>query len=147
MILIVTGSRTFVSKLTSYNKQEWLRDMKYIWDRLSWHHSRAPISLLVEGGAKGADSLANQWAKKNNIPVDTVNAEWDTHGKAAGMIRNRKMLDKHPEAHLIGFPVGESRGTRGCISEALKRKMSVTVYEGVNVKGYDFFRSEQGKLF
>lgn len=48
---------------------------------------------VVHGGAKGADHLAGVVAEKLEFDVDVYPAEWDTHGKAAGPIRNQKMLD------------------------------------------------------
>lgn len=117
MIIIVTGSRFW-------------SDRKTIFDRLDTCHAIEPITLLVQGGAKGADSIAWDWAFDRKVPRDTVDAEWDIHGKAAGMIRNRKMLDSYPKAKVEAFPIGKSIGTRGCIREAQKRKMNIHVTEG-----------------
>lgn len=117
MIIIVTGSRVWT-------------DRKTLFHRLNTCHAVEPITLLVQGGAKGADDLAIDWAVTNWVHWETVDAEWDLHGKAAGMIRNRKMLDLYPTAKVEAFPIGKSVGNRGCIREAQKRRMPVHVTEG-----------------
>lgn len=49
------------------------------------------VSLVIEGGATGADFCGRQWAKLRGIPVHTEKADWAKHGRAAGPIRNSKM--------------------------------------------------------
>jgi hypothetical protein len=63
------------------------------------------------------------------VPRVTVEAEWHLHGKSAGPKRNRKMLMAYPNARVIGFPMGESRGTRGCMKMAEGFGMRVVEYE------------------
>lgn len=87
-------------------------------------HGTWPITLLIHGGAHGADTLAGEWARDNGIPVQVVPAEWDTHGKAAGPIRNRAMLALSPDA-VIAAPGG--RGTADMVKQA--RRAGVPVHE------------------
>lgn len=71
--------------------------------------------IIVQGGAKGADFLARAWGKMNGLPVEEYPADWNTHGKAAGAIRNQQMLDTKPVA-VIAFPGGS--GTRDMVTRA-----------------------------
>ena len=48
---------------------------------------------LVSGHAKGADLLAERFAKENDLPIHIIKPDWKTYGRAAGPIRNRQMLD------------------------------------------------------
>lgn len=48
---------------------------------------------IVHGNARGADSLARDWAVDNLIREVSFPAQWDLHGKKAGIIRNQEMLD------------------------------------------------------
>jgi predicted Rossmann-fold nucleotide-binding protein len=83
---------------------------------LEAHHARQPITLLIEGGARGVDAWAAMWARSHGIPVETFPADWNAHGKAAGPIRNRQMLtDGNPDL-VIAFPGG--RGTANMIRQA-----------------------------
>lgn len=77
---------------------------------------------VIHGGAKGADSLAAEWCKTNNVPSIAVCADWETHGKAAGPIRNQLMLEMQPKC-VIAFPGG--RGTADMIRRAQVAGVSV----------------------
>src|SRR3990167_8220903 len=82
------------------------------------------FTLLIEGGAAGADRLAREWAESLGILVETVPAEWDKWGKAAGAIRNRVMLQKAPDL-VIAF--AGCRGTADMMRQA--RAAGVPVIE------------------
>jgi hypothetical protein len=85
-----------------------------------------PVTEVVCGTAPGVDTLGEDWAKVNNIPVKYFKPDWDTHGKAAGPIRNRQMAE-YGEA-LIAIWNGDSPGTKNMIEEAQKRKLHVTLF-------------------
>jgi hypothetical protein len=54
-----------------------------------------PVTV-IEGGARGADTLAAQWADQFamlGVTHEAYPADWHRHGKAAGPIRNQRMLD------------------------------------------------------
>lgn len=86
--------------------------------------AKPPISSVVCGGAKGADTLAIGWARQNNINLSIYNADWEKHGKAAGPIRNKEMLDKNPDIDLvIAFPGGS--GTKDMIKRATESEIDI----------------------
>ena len=74
------------------------------------------ISLLIEGGARGADRLAREWAGANMVPVRTFAADWRLHGGAAGPIRNAAMLRGGKPDLIVAFPGG--RGTADMCAKA-----------------------------
>ena len=79
------------------------------------------ITSIVNGGASGADSLSTLWAKKNNIPFYEIKANWEFYGKKAGPIRNKLMLDTHPDIELIVVFSG-GKGTQNMVIQAQKAK-------------------------
>lgn len=81
-------------------------DFDYMFKTLDAVLKYRGISLVIEGGARGADTLARQWAQLKGIPFVTEYAQWDTYGKAAGSIRNQAMLDKYKPDAVIAFPGG-----------------------------------------
>ena len=85
----------------------------------------AGISEIVCGGAKGADQCGKEWAKTYEVPVKMFPADWNTHGKAAGPIRNKQMAEYADS--LIAFWDGKSRGTKNMIETAKKLKLNVEV--------------------
>ena len=77
------------------------------------------IACIIEGGATGADYLARMFGQSKGIPVESypvTKAEWDTYGRAAGPMRNARMLKEGRPDIVIAFP-GE-RGTRDMMKQA-----------------------------
>jgi hypothetical protein len=62
--------------------------------------------IIIHGAAKGADTLASTWAKRNNIGQLSFPADWKSYGKAAGSLRNLQMLEEGQPDLVIGFPGG-----------------------------------------
>jgi hypothetical protein len=83
-----------------------------------------PISEMFHGGAKGADLLAATWAVARNalrrdvprIIIHEFPADWDAHGKAAGPLRNQRMIDEGKPDLVVAFPGGS--GTADCVRRA-----------------------------
>jgi hypothetical protein len=71
---------------------------------------------IIHGAAKGADSLAQRWAKDNGYPDEAYPANWDKYGKRAGYIRNVQMLNEGKPDLVIAFPGG--KGTQMMINLA-----------------------------
>lgn len=80
-----------------------------------------PIREVVSGGARDADTGGEQWAAKRGIPVKRFPADWETHGRSAGYIRNRQMAE-YAEAVAL-FPGG--RGTASMKQEAERRGLRI----------------------
>ena len=51
------------------------------------------ITKVISGGAKGADSLAEQWAKENQIETVIYKPDWAKYGRGAGVVRNRLIIE------------------------------------------------------
>ena len=83
-------------------------------------------TTVIHGGALGADQIAAEAATRTGHLVQAFYADWDTHGKKAGIIRNLKMLDENP-AFVLAFWNGESRGTMHTITVARKRGIPVEI--------------------
>lgn len=85
--------------------------------------------MVIDGGANGADMFAKHWRITNqHINHVTETADWDTHGKAAGPIRNRKMVDEHEPDVVLAFHddlEGESKGTKDCVEYAKSKGIPV----------------------
>ena len=90
-------------------------------------------SLIIHGGCRGADTLAGEVAKELGIPVKVFPAEWDKYGKAAGPIRNQKMLDEGKPDLVIAFHnnIENSRGTKDMLYRAAKHAIPTILYTEV----------------
>ncbi len=82
---------------------------------------------VVCGGAKGADELGEWYARRLGYRIKFFEAEWNKHGKKAGMLRNLKMA-KYADT-LIAFWDGKSRGTNNMITVAKQNGLNIKVIE------------------
>ena len=89
--------------------------------------SNLPVGAeVIHGGALGADQIAAEAAARHGHPVKAFYADWDAHGKRAGVLRNLQMLDQNPDL-VIAFWDGSSRGTAHTIANAGARKIPVEI--------------------
>lgn len=83
-------------------------------------------TLIVSGGARGVDSIAEQYAYQHNIPTLIIKPDYERYGRSAPIRRNDIIVDN---ADLIlAFWDGESRGTRYTIEYAKKTGKPVKVF-------------------
>lgn len=73
------------------------------------------VNGVITGMARGADSLARDWAYSRGLATIECAANWQAHGKQAGWLRNRTMINLNPDV-VIAFPGG--RGTQMMIEIA-----------------------------
>jgi UDP-N-acetylmuramoylalanine-D-glutamate ligase len=111
MIIIVCGGRNYQNEV-------------FVDKVLSIIHKNYPISLLIHGGATGADSLANSWAIQNNVSRKVYYADW-SQGRKAGPLRNKQMLTENPDL-VVAFPGG--KGTKNMISQARQANIKILEY-------------------
>lgn len=124
MRILVCGGRDY---------SDWPR-VREVLDELAVKHSKhykptenwLPSDLtIIHGGAKGADSLADQWAAVNWSDLRVYEADWETHGRSAGPKRNQFMLEDGKPDLVVAFPGG--RGTAHMVKIA--RDAGVPVME------------------
>lgn len=86
-----------------------------------------PGDTLIHGSAPGADTIAAEIGTGLGMTIEPYPAEWNKHGKAAGPIRNQRMLDEGKPHCVIGFPVSDSRGTWDMIKRAVDAGVTVII--------------------
>jgi YspA, cpYpsA-related SLOG family len=131
MIVLVCGGRDYSDRLYLFHTMDNLE-----------REAGKPFRGLIHGAARGADRLAAEWQAeriKTNAQFWAAGypADWDTHGKAAGPIRNQSMLDQNPGIELvIAFPGG--RGTADMVARA--RKKGIPVVEVAPASGIQILK-------
>lgn len=108
MKIAVIGSRTF----SDYQKMKEFLDKK-------------DISCIVSGGAGGADTLAEIYAKNKGIPTIIYNPDWNKYGKSAGFKRNELIIKTADE--VVAFWDGKSKGTKHSIDLANMQNKNVEI--------------------
>lgn len=109
---IIAGSRENLS----------YKHVKHAIENCGWE-----ITTVLCGEAAGVDKHGALWAKRNGVPVESYPADWETHKRSAGHIRNAEMA-RHAEA-LIAVWDGASPGTKSMIRIARKQGLRVYVYQ------------------
>lgn len=113
MILAIVGSRDYTD-----------------WDIFKasvddWCQTFGVPGTIVSGGARGADTLAKEYAAGRNISFREFPADWEKLGPSAGPIRNSQIVKAC--THVLAFPSKKSRGTWDTINKARRANKSVTV--------------------
>jgi hypothetical protein len=103
MKIAIIGSRSFEDYTLLCNILDKLKDK---------------ITLIISGGARGADKLAERYAKENSINTTIFLADWEKNGKAAGFIRNQLIIEECDAC--LAFWDGVSKGTKHSINLCIK---------------------------
>lgn len=97
--LLVSGSRTITDRSKVFQALDFMISEMLMGEEVT----------IIEGGAKGVDTLAKAFAIEHKIPYEEHPADWDKNGRAAGYIRNVEMV-KEADVALIIWD-GKSKGT------------------------------------
>jgi hypothetical protein len=85
------------------------------------------FDTIVSGGARGADSLGARYADEKGIKKIIHLPDWEMHGKAAGFIRNKDIIDDAD--FIVACWDGVSRGTSNSLALAKEQKKdTLTLY-------------------
>jgi hypothetical protein len=103
---------TFVGVCGGRDYRNYERLSKVMWDNVVGVRA---TEVIVHGDAPGADSLADQWARRNGFHVVRIPAHWDENAHRAGPMRNA-VIAALPLAKLIAFPGGH--GTADMVAKA-----------------------------
>lgn len=129
-MFVVTASRVLGDK----QNREWAYEWIYSgFKRLQREYPQERRHLLIHGGARGGDRMAEEVARYMNWMIWVEKAEWGKYGQYAGFKRNEVMVSYNVDA-VIGFPWGEARGTRHCLDHA--RKLGRRTLEMSRVRRY-----------
>lgn len=91
------------------------------------NNSGFDITELVHGCCRGVDTIAKEFAEKNNIPhtKEKFKPDW-SKGKLGPLIRNKQMAE-YSDA-LIAVWDGFSSGTANMIANACKRGLKIYIF-------------------
>jgi hypothetical protein len=100
-------------------------------------------TVILHGGARGADRTAGTIAASLGLHVREFKADWKNLGKSAGFSRNIQMLEQAPDL-VIAFWVDGSSGTGHTVREARKRGIPVEIH-GMNDTAREALWYEESK--
>lgn len=126
MKVLVCGSRTFSDReaIEAVLNGLWWPDL---------NASQPRLLTIIEGGALGADTIAGEWADATaGVERRRFLADWRTHNRSAGPIRNQRMLEEGEPDLVLAFvnkPLERSVGTFDMVRRARQRRLPVWVIE------------------
>lgn len=112
MILAVVGGRDF-------------DNYKLLESTLDKLCEKMEIDTICSGGAKGADTLAELYAKKRDIETKIFLPDWEKYGKRAGPLRNAKIINYSDKC--VAFWDKKSRGTKSTIDLAIEDGVPIKI--------------------
>lgn len=81
------------------------------------------ITEIVSGGAKGIDTVAREYALKNNVKLVEFIPNYSRYGKAAPLKRNIEIIDYADV--IVAFWDGKSKGTKFVIDHCKDKNIIV----------------------
>ena len=117
--IIIAGSRNF-------NDYELLK--REVLNIVENDNRPKNLVKVISGGARGADTLGECFAKEFGLEVKRFIPDWDGLGKKAGYVRNADMAKysvQNGDGMLIAFWDGESKGTKHMIDLAKRYGLEV----------------------
>lgn len=118
MKLAVIGSRNFTLEARGFKALDQLYDK---------------ITMIISGGARGADSLGQKWAQSRGFPCLIHYPRWTTReglqDKTAGFRRNKDIINDCDA--VLAFWDGKSNGTKDSIkyADALEKPITIAFFE------------------
>lgn len=93
--------------------------------------------VLVSGGCRGVDLIAEGFARERGLECIIYEAEWDRLGRSAGFVRNKKIVETADR--MIALQVENSSGTSLTIKLGKEKGIPVTVIAYTEDKGLHTF--------
>lgn len=112
--ILVTGSR------------DWTDDAKLDWAIMN-ELQEGEDAVIVHGGARGADWMAETAAIAWGVQSEVHRADWEKYGKRAGFVRNQEMVDAGADV-CLAFIRNNSRGATMCAQLAEKAGIPVKYF-------------------
>ena len=95
-------------------------------------HAERPITCIIQGEARGADTCGKMWGWLRIGRANTLGfpALWDRYGRGAGPIRNQQQLDEGRPDLGVGFhnDIAHSKGSADMKRRLEKAGVPVEIY-------------------
>lgn len=119
MRILITGSRTW-DDVTTISQA--IREIVHS------AGAEKDDTVIVHGACpRGADAIADALARQWEVTVETHAADWATHGKKAGFLRNKEMVDMGADV-LLAFIKDNSKGATHTVNLAQAAGLRAVIY-------------------
>jgi YspA, cpYpsA-related SLOG family len=102
-------------------------DVETITSVLNMYRQRHGSITIIQGAYSGADTISIAYAEYSKIECKSFPPKWKQHGKEAGSIRNKQMIEEGNPSLVIAFHSNfkSSKGTEDVIRRAIEHNIPV----------------------
>ena len=127
----IVGSRVWTSKTGQVWNKKITDPKQYVFDKMDQYVSKhGKPSLVISGGAKGADTYGIQWAQARGIPIKEYKPHQSlintTNFRHEAMTRNTDKVNNSDR--VVAFWDKKSTGTFDTLTKAKKSKKKVSYF-------------------
>jgi hypothetical protein len=130
--ILVTGSRDWADRDTVYRALDAICAGFGLYYKPDEHGNTLPdpdLVTVVHGDHwAGADRIASDWCASAALVPERHPANWETHGRKAGFLRNREMVLAGADL-CLAFRKGASKGTQMTIDLAKAAGIPVAIFD------------------
>jgi hypothetical protein len=105
MRVLVCGSRKAANEMAVWQALDFVRALL----PSTTIPGAGDITEVIVGDATGIDAYAQSWAIERGVQARQFRAAWDKLGRAAGPLRNQRMIEARPDV-VLAFPGGRGTG-------------------------------------
>lgn len=113
--VLITGSRAWVRESTIHRALD------------AVIHQWGTNVIIVHGTARGADTIAGDYARSKGLRVEEHPADWNKYGKRAGYVRNAEMVTLDADV-VLAFVINNSAGAMSTVKMAENKNMTIKIY-------------------
>jgi len=115
--VLISGSREFIDMDRAFDELDKIVEFIKL-------ESETDEVTIVTSGSKGAEYVGRQYANQYDYELLELKPEWDIHGKSAGYINHRRLVNKASD--VIILKTGPCKITDNLVS--LARSKDINVY-------------------
>tara|TARA_R100000789_G_scaffold86_1_gene266 strand:- start:1235 stop:1645 length:411 start_codon:yes stop_codon:yes gene_type:complete len=127
----IVGSRVFTSRAGQIWNPKITNPREFVFNHMDQYVTKyGKPSLVISGGAKGADKYGIEWAQARNIPTKIYSPDQrliNTAGfRTAAMTRNTDVVNASDK--VVAFWDKKSVGTKDTLNKAKTAKKQINVF-------------------
>ncbi|MEZ4995304.1 MAG: DUF2493 domain-containing protein [Saprospiraceae bacterium] len=127
MRLLITGSRQIAENDVHFARLQKEITRRYLVLGTGCSEEQAPITMILHGGARGADQLADRFGREYGLEVKVIRPDYKRYPeKLAPLMRNTELVAQADAVIAFYGPRGKAGGTWDTVKKALANNLPIT---------------------
>jgi hypothetical protein len=110
-------------------------DMKLVFDCIA--NSNVQITTVISGAAIGVDSLGEEWAKRNNVPIEQFKPDYTKYGRYYAPLQRNYEMAKFCDSAIVIWN-GTSTGTKYMLDKLFEHQKPHILWNDKGVWQYSY---------